>query len=156
MRTDFASPERSLRSELLSLLAVVLVPVGIISVFPYRAINYTFKPSKVEIEPFASLVFLSEEEEIEAIERARSAWQTTGTATKAVEIDLSMENLPEFDNSAILESPIIHVRERLYTDSLEHVPLSLPSLAAELPEKIEISAPANEKFFSDQDLLNLK
>lgn len=156
MKVDFTRPEKTIRSELVSLLAVALVPFGIMSVFPFRAVGYSCKDNVQPSKSFASIVFLSEEEEIEAIGRARSAWQTAELGVKGPEIDLSMEILPEIDTTAVLDNPIVHVRNRLSSASLGNVPLKLPSLAAEAPEKVEIAPIVSEKFFSDEDLMKLK
>lgn len=156
MRPVFAKPERSLRSEIFSLLAVVLVSLGIISVFPYKAIGHKFKAAENASKAFASLVFLSEDEEQEAIQRARSAWQTSNANVRGLEIDLSMENLPEFESLTVLENPIVHSRVRKYASSPAQIPIELPSLAAEAPMKVESSPIISEKFFSDEDLMKLK
>lgn len=156
MKASFSKPQRSIKSELFTLLAVSLVPLGIILVFPYKAIGFNFKAKESTFAPFASLVFLTEAEEIEAIERARNTWQTSSVSAKVAEIDLSLENLPEFENAAVLENPIIHVRERSAAADLERIDLALPSIAASAPEKIEASPIESEKFFKDEDLMKLK
>lgn len=156
MRSKFARPERTLRSELLSLLAVALVPLGIMSVFPYRAAMHKFKLSEKEPQAFASLVFLSDEQEAETIQRARSAWQTSSVTVKGLEIDLAMESLPELGSTTIMDAPVIHAHSRSYASSLAQVPLSLPSLAAEMPERFEAAPIVSEKYFKDEDLMKLK
>lgn len=156
MSPAFTKPERSLRSEFLSFLAAMLVPFGIMSVFPYKAVGYNFSPKKEVTRSFASLVFLSEEEEREAIRRARSTWQTSNLSEKGVEIDLSLENLPELDTSVTIEDPIVHVSSRSFSSTLSNVPIILPSLAAETPKKVKMAPVENEKFFGDNDLLKLK
>lgn len=156
MRLNFTRPERTLRSEMLSLFAVLLVPIGIAIVFPYRAIGHSFAVNWKESHAFASLVFLTEEQEIEAIQRARSAWQTSDDKLKGAEIDLLMERLPELDTLVIMENPIVHSPDRLIGNSLNNVPLILPSLASEPPTKVEPSSLASEKYFNDEDLMQLK
>lgn len=156
MRPSFTRPERNLRSELLSLLAVALVPFGIMFVFPYQAVGHSVKLAADNTEAFASIVFLTEEEETEAIQRARSAWQSADASTRGKEIDLSLESLPELSSSAVLDSPVIHVRQRPASASLAHVPITLPSLAAEAPSKAKTSTLMQEKFFDDKDLMKLK
>lgn len=140
----------------MSLLSVALVPCGIMSVFPFHAVGYAFKDEARPSKEFASIVFLTEAEEIDAIQRARSAWQSAGIGERGLEIDLSMEILPEIDTTAVLENPIIHVRNRVSAASLGNVPLKLPSLAAPSPRKVEIAPIVSEKFFSDDDLMKLK
>lgn len=156
MSSKFARPERSIRSELITLFAISLVPLGIMSVFPYRAIGYKFKQIDDKPRAFASLVFLSEEQEEAAIQRARSAWQTSNASEKGFEIDLSMESLPELGNSTVLETPLVHQKFRPMASSLEYVPLALPSLAAETPNKAEAAPIVSEKYFNDEDLMQLK
>lgn len=156
MIPGFAKPERSLRSELLSFLAVMLVPFGIIGVFPYKAIGHKFAPTKESPKSFAALVFLSDEEELEAIRRARNTWQTSSPYEKGVQIDLSLEGLPELDTSVTIENPVIHVNSRAFSSTLKDVPIVLPSLAAETPKKVKMIPAENKKFFDYDDLMKLK
>lgn len=156
MSLKFTRPERTIRSEMLSLFSVLLVPIGIAIVFPYRAVGHSFTVSGKESRAFASLVFLTEEQEIEAIQRARSAWQTSDEKINGSEIDLLMERLPELDASVIMENPVVHSPARSISNSLNNVPLALPSLAAESPTKIEPSTIVGEKYFDDNDLMKLK
>lgn len=156
MRPDFTRPERPLRSELLSLLAVALVPFGIMSVFPYKMIHYSCKSREKEPIPFASFVFLTEEKELEAVQRARSAWQTATGESRGVEIDLSLESLPELGSSMAMEIPVIHSHSQINTSSLYNLPLVLPSLAEKTPAKVEATPRIGEKFFTDDDLMKLK
>lgn len=156
MKSKFARPERSIKSEMLSLLAVLLVPMGIMSVFPYNAIGHRFMRVNQQSHAFASLVFLDDAQEGEAIQRARSAWQTSNANEKGFEIDLSMESLPELGNPTVLETPIIHSQPRQFDSALENVLLILPSLAAKEPEKVEASPVVTEKYFTEEDLMNLK
>lgn len=156
MRPEFSRPERTVKSELLSLLMILLVLLGVASVFPYRAIGYKFHIVDLAPKTFASLVFLSEEEEAEAIQRARSAWQTSHISERGLGIDLSMESLPELETTSVIENPVVHLRPRAIGGSLGNVPIVLPSLASEAPDKVDVSPIANEKYFSDEDLMKLK
>lgn len=156
MISDFAKPERSFRSEFLSFLAAMLVPFGIMSVFPYKAVGHKFSSREESPKSFASLVFLSEEEESDAIRRARSTWQTSSPNEKGVQIDLSLESLPELDTSVTIENPIIHINSRAFSSTLKDVPIVLPSLAAEAPKKVKLPPAESEKFFDYDDLMKLK
>lgn len=156
MIPEFAKPERSFRSEFLSFLAAMLVPFGIMSVFPYKVIGHRFSSKKEVPKSFAALVFLDEEEEMEAIRRARSTWQTSSPNEKGLQIDLSLESLPELDTSVTIENPIIHVNSRTFSSTLKDVPIVLPSLAAETPEKVKMIPAESEKYFDYDDLMKLK
>lgn len=156
MRPDFTRPERPLRSELLSLLAVALVPLGIMSVFPYNAIHHSCNRLEKEQVPIVSFVFLTEEKEFEAVQRARSAWQTASAELKGLEIDLSLESLPEIGMSMAMEVPVVHNHSQLNTSSLNNMPLVLPSLAEKTPDKVKPAPVTSDKLFSYEDLMKLK
>lgn len=141
---------------MLSLLAVALVPFGIMSVFPYRMVNYSCKTQEKEPTPLASFVFLTEEKEFEAVQRARSAWQTAAAELKGLEIDLSLENLPELGSSMAIEIPVVHSQLQFNPASLSKLPLVLPSLAETPPAKVQSVPVVNEKYFNDDDLMKLK
>lgn len=156
MTADFAKPQRSIKSEIFALLAVSLVPIGIISVFPYKSVGHTFKSNEREARAFASFVFLTEAEEAEAIERARNTWQAVDTSQKGTEIDLSLENLPELDNASVLDSPVIHVRTRVDLPVSMQMEFSIPSLEAPDHPKVDSSPIEQRKYFLDEDLMQLK
>lgn len=144
--------QRSLQSEILSLMAVMITPMLLALVFPYGAIGFESSGSEAELTPKASIVFLTLEEESDLIARSRNAWQRD---ENSLNIDMTIEWLPELDSKSVVDLPIIHVLDRQSKD-MGKVSLIPPSLAAKPAKKIELRVRERTDVFEKDGLLKLK
>ena len=144
---------RSVGSELLSVAAVLALPIGIASVFPSGAIGFT--PSRPAASPdarTASIVFLGEENVARVIRAARTISRGEGAGRSYV--NLLPSELPGAD-----ESPTAVIGLRRKPDDppvVENgIPPFLPSRRASAPVRISAETAKEKPVFARDELLKL-
>ena len=144
---------RSVRSELLSVAAVLALPIGIASVFPYGAIGFSASRSAaVPDARTASIVFLGEEDVARVIRAARTV--TRGEDAGRSYVDLLPAELPGADASP---TAAIGLRRKPDDPPLVESGISpfLPSRRAFAPVRIPAETAKEEPVFSRDELLKL-
>ena len=127
---------RSVRSELLSVLTVMTVPVAVALVFPRDALVFRATPSASERPASAAFVRLTAAEESQAIRKAKTSWQEgADAAARNLRADVFFPELPEekFESVMAVEDRRLTHDPKLVCSPL---PPFLPSLRAEAPRRI--------------------
>ncbi len=144
---------RSVGSELLSVAAVLALPIGIASVFPSGAIGFT--PSSLAASPdvrTASIVFLGEGNVARVIRASRTV--SRGGDAGRPSVDLLPLELPGAD-----ESPTAVIGLRRAPDNppvVENgIPPFLPSRRAPAPVRISAETAKEKPVFARDELLKL-
>ena len=144
---------RSVGSEFLSIAAVLALPIGIASVFPYGAIG--FSPSRPAASPdvrTAAIVFPGEEEVARVIRASRTV--SRGEEAGRSYVSLLPSELPEAD-----ESPTAVIGLRRKPDDppvVENgIPPFLPSRRAPAPVRISAETAKEKPVFAREELLKL-
>ena len=144
---------RSVRSELLSVTAVLALPIGIASVFPYGSLE--FSASRPAVSPgvsTASIIFLDEEDVARVIRAVR-------TVSRREEAGRSYVNLLPAELPGADESPTGAIelrREPNVPPVVENeIPPFLPSRRASAPVRIPAETVKEEPVFSRTELLRL-
>ena len=88
-------PKRHLRHELYSLSAVMLAPLIVALVFPYRAVGWKSTATEMPRDASCAFIVLSEEQEDAAIRAARSDIKTALEGFGHMRTDLSISAIPE-------------------------------------------------------------
>lgn len=144
---------RSIGSELLSVAAVLAVPIGIASVFPYGALGFSAARPAVPAERrAASIVFLDETAVARVMREARSISRTEGGGR--AHVDLLSRELPGAD-----DLPKAAIGLRRHPDAppvVENgIPPFLPSRRAAAPVRISVGTEKDEPPFPRNELLKL-
>lgn len=144
---------RSVGGELLSVAAVLAVPLGIASVFPYAAFDFAASRPVVPAERrTASIVFLDETAVARVMREARSIPRTEGD--RRAHVDLLSRELPGAD-----DLPKAAIGLRRHPDAppvVENgIPPFLPSRRAAAPVRISVGTEKAEPPFSRNELLKL-
>lgn len=144
---------RSARSELLSVAAVLALPIGIASVFPYGAIG--FSASRPAVSPdarTASIVFLGEEDVVRVMRAARTV--SRGEDARRSYISLLPPELPGAD-----EPPpaAIGLSRKTGDPPVVENGISpfLPSRRASAPVRISAETVKEKPVFARDELLKL-
>ena len=144
---------RSVRSELLSVAAVLALPIGIASFFPYGAIR--FSASHPAVSPnarTASIVFLDEAAVARVIRAAR-------TVSRGEEAGRSYVNLLPAELPGADKSPMAAIGLRRKPDDppvVENgIPPFLPSRRASAPVRIPAETAKEKPVFARDELLKL-
>lgn len=98
---------RSLRSELTSVLTVLLILGAVALVLPYSALDFKASPEPLGHEAAAAFVRLPPSTEAAALKAAKSSWQGTAVGVRRLRADLSFGELPETP-----DAPVMGVAER--------------------------------------------
>ena len=145
---------RSVSSEILSVAAVLALPIGIASVFPYGAIGFSVsRPAAVSSDAkTASIVFPSEEDVARMIRAARTV--SRGEDAGRFYVNLLSAELPGAN-----ESPMTVIGLRRQPDNPPVVengtPPFLPSRRAPAPVRIPAEKVKDEPVFARDELLKL-
>ena len=144
---------RSVSSELLSVAAVLALPIGIASVFPFAAIG--FSASRPVVSPdvrTASIVFLGEADVARVIRAAR-------TVSRSEAAGCSYVNLLPAELPGVDESPPAAIGLRRRPDDppvVENgIPPFLPSRQASAPVRIPAETAKEKPVFTRNELLKL-
>ena len=145
---------RSVRSELLSVAAVLALPIGIASVFPYDAVGFSaLRPATSPVARTASIVFLDEAAVARVIRAAR-------TVSRGEEAGRSYLNLLPAELPGADESPTAVIELRRKPDDppvVENgIPPFLPSRRASAPVRIPAETAKEKPVFTRDELLKLK
>ena len=144
---------RSVRSELLSVTAVLALPIGIAAVFPYDAVGFSAScPAASPDVRTASIVFLDEAAVARMMRAARTVSRGEGAGRSYV--SLLPAELPGAG-----ESPTVAIGLRRKPDDppvVENgIPPFLPSRRAPAPVRISAEAAKEKPVFSRDELLKL-
>lgn len=144
---------RSVRSELLSVAAVLALPIGIASVFPYGAIGFSVsKPAASPDVRTASIVFPGEEEIARVMRAAR-------TVSRGEDVGRSYVNLLPSELPGAGESPPVAIGLCRKPDDPPVVENGispfLPSRQASAPVRISAETVKEKPVFARDELLKL-
>lgn len=137
MSTRRFCPRRRLRSEIAQLVTVVVAPVALAMVFPYRALSVSPDISVVpeRSRPFCAFIDLDSDSEAEAMSAARTAWHVNSEGVKRLRIEMFADDLPEGT-----PGPVVTVDQRTrfgHDGAMRYASEALPSdLRAAPPEKL--------------------
>ena len=144
---------RSVKSELLSVVEVLSVPLLVAAAFPYGAIE--FAASREMRSPdgsTASIVFLDDAEAARAVREAR-IMSRTGNGGR-MRIDLLSPELPDAGNERAVAT-VPRPRPHALPVVESGIPPFLPSRRAAAPIRISAEAEKGEATFSRDELLKL-
>lgn len=148
---------RSVRSEILSTLTVLAVPVLVFSVFPYGSFGFSANRRSSERVTSVSFVTLSDDASRAAMRMAKSPLQNTlGATRRKLRVDLRLGELPETGPEPVLTVSARGKRAALAAEEYGFAAF-VPSLAA--PEPIAIPKVKDESRplpFPREELLNLE
>ena len=144
---------RSVGSELLSVVAVLALPIGIASVFPYGAVGFSAsRPVASPDRRTASIVFPNEEDVARVMRAARTV--PRGEGAGRIPVNLLPSELPGAD-----ESPTVEIGLRRNTEDLpvieNGIPPFLPSRRASAPVRIPAETVKEKPVFTRDELLKL-
>ena len=144
---------RSVGSELLSVAAVLALPIGIATVFPYGAVGFSAsRPAASPDRRTASIVFPNEEDVARVMRAARTV--PRGEGAGRISVNLLPSELPGAD-----ESPAAKIGLRRETEDppvIENgIPPFLPSRRAAAPIRISAGTEKDEPPFPRNELLKL-
>ena len=145
---------RSVRSELLSVVEVLALPLVIASAFPYDAIRLPASRSarSADVLPTASIVFL-DEASVARAERAARSVSRHGEGDR-VYVELLAPELPPAGNEPMAASAPRRVSSELPVVE-NGIPPFLPSRRAAVPVRISAETVKDEPAFSREELLKL-
>ena len=144
---------KNLREELVSLAAVIAVPLGFAAVFPRAAIGFSASDGDVASGPSASVVFLDSDSVVRAMRSARILSKHEGGGDASV-ADLLSAELPGADVSPVM--PIgSRVRAPAPTVVEGGIPPFLPSRRAAAPVRIRGGKNVDALPFPRTELLKL-
>ena len=144
---------RSVRSEFLSVAAVLALPIGIASIFPYGALGFSVsRPAVSSDVRMASIVFPGEEDVARLMRAARTVSRGEGAGRSYV-------NLLHSELPGAGESPpvaIVLCRKPDDPPVVENgIPPFLPSRQASAPVRISAETVKEKPVFSRDELLKL-
>lgn len=144
---------RSVGSELLSVAAVLALPIGIATVFPYGAVGFSdSRPAASPDRRTASIVFPCEEDVARVMRAARTV--PRGEGAGRISVNLLPSELPGAD-----ESPTAEIGLRRKTEDLpvieNGIPPFLPSRRATAPVRISAETAKEKPVFAREELLKL-
>ena len=144
---------RSVRSELLSVVEVLALPLVIAAAFPYDAIRLPASRSARSADvPTASIVFL-DEASVARAERAARSVSRHGEGDRAY-VELLAPELPPAGNEPMAASVPRRVSSELPVVE-NGIPPFLPSRRAAVPVRISAETVKDEPAFSREELLKL-
>ena len=158
MRARTYRPKRSLRIEVVQLVASMALPAAILYVFPYKAL-LPVAPMKSQDAPRAAkcaFVTLDKDHESRIVAAAKSAWQVNAEGVRRLRLDMFVEEIPETSLG-----PVSDISTRTRTPRSAPVPRLAPvpptDLRAATPGTIskETDAPAPRPAFAREELLRL-
>ncbi len=156
MRRTASRPRRSIRSEALSLGAILSLPLALVIAFPFSAVGYrdAGPTPRPVVAPFA-FVELADGGEARAMDVVRAAFSVRPDRVRDLRADLSLATLPEEGPDAIVDFSDRRLMTAPSPLAFDAVPFP-PSLAADEPVEISpaersLQAPA----FSREELLSL-
>lgn len=146
---------RGLGRELMSLGAVLAIPVGIAFVLPYEAFQFRAAARSEGRQSSVAFVRLSSEAEMRAMRVAKTSWQGDGESVRNRRADIYFAELPEEDFPSVMP-----VRERSHEAESDVVGCGrtpfLPSLRAAPPARIAPDdKPEDQPAFSREELLKI-
>lgn len=146
---------RSVRSECLSAVSILTIPLGIFFAFPTEAFHFTAKgdaPCPVRMA-FVTMTPQAEQLSLRAV-RSATAWRGKAGSSRRLHTELLCQELPEDkfvsvlslrDRSPLPTLPLIH---------MEQTPF-LPSQKAPPPTRLPADPAADPLVFSREELLKL-
>ena len=146
---------RSVRSELSTLAAVMVVPACVVAIFPYEALR--FRPAE-KLSRSASLasVELSPETRRQAMRTARTSLRDEGNGVRWMRADLSYDLLPDDPRRPVLTDSLRAKPAELPLVSCGRTPY-LPSQCAAPAAKIAPDGESDaQQAFSRQELLKIE
>ncbi len=146
---------RSFKRELANLLFVVLLPTMLICVFPFDAVGFRSSWTPERRSLCVEFVELSAEDEVKALQRAKTSWQMEKGTRDDWRVQLRLEDLPDGEGAApaiAFASPVVWKPTKVDY----RLPAYLPSSGAKSPRMLrgggeETESPA----FSREELLEI-
>lgn len=146
---------RSVKSEVLGVALVGVLPVLIFASLPYSAVSFRASAPKTS-RPFAAFITLTDEQEADAIAAARSAWQIDKSLSRRQHRRLPLGELPQEEQGFRISLSTGRPADEPANESYRPVPW-LPTSAADRPVKFAPTPSAKrEPVFSREEMLQLK
>ena len=149
---------KSIRQELVSLVAVLATPAALVAVFPYGVVGFKAIPRQAACKSSAAFVRLTVEEESEALKAAKASWQAGSSSDMGMRAYLPLGELPEDGQSGPILDDSVWTWLRTVPAPVEYgTPTWSPSCAADAPAKIaaEPEAP-HVPAFPKEELLKME
>lgn len=136
MRRDVrCRPQRSLRSELVSLALVAVAPAASVAVFPFPALRFGAAEGPGAVPARCAFVSLSEAGELAAMDAARGSWKANAEEVRRLRANLSLTDIPEEPFR-----PLVSISERARSPGCASLSCALPPLpptvASPAPERL--------------------
>ena len=149
---------KSIRQELVSLVAVLATPAALIAVFPYGVVGFKAIPRQAASKPSAAFVHLTIEEESEALRAAKASWQAGSASDMGMRAYLPLGELPEDGQNGPILDDSVWMWLRTMPAPVEYgTPTWSPSFAADAPAKIAADAEGpHAPTFSKEELLRIE
>lgn len=106
---------RKFRRDLFSLLTVLTVILAVVAVFPFDGLRFRAAAS-VARPASAAFVTLTESEEAEALQVAKTAWQVDASGLRRLRVSLTVGELPEYPHGPVDPNPaaMAHEAEKVF------------------------------------------
>lgn len=101
---------RKFRRDLFSLLTVLTVVLAVVAVFPFDGLRFRAAASAAR-PASAAFVTLTEAEETEALQTAKTAWQVSPSGFRRLRVPLIVGELPECPHGPVAPRPVAMAHE---------------------------------------------
>ncbi|MBO7207811.1 MAG: hypothetical protein J6W10_09410 [Kiritimatiellae bacterium] len=147
-------PQRRLRSEILSLVPLVVLIAALFFAFPYKILRLKKVETKFS-QPGCAYVELTGDQELEVMKKIHSAISTDVVGVRDLRADLSISTIPERPSETIVK-----IENRKSPKDISKPEIELSSVPATLaaPEPVELIPTEERKpaeTFSKEEMLKL-
>lgn len=149
---------KSVGSEMASMITVLSIPVIIGLIFPWKALGFKSSDRCRQSAVISKFVNLSEENERDAVRRARYSWRGDVGDVMRMHVDMTFDDLPDMKNE-----PVLTLGKSLKAKEMPRmeytIPEYLPRRASMATMKLEDegSIESDEGFvFSKEEMLKIK
>lgn len=144
---------RKFRRDLFSLLTVLTVVLAVVAVFPFDGLRFRAAASAVR-PASAAFVTLTEAEEAEALQVAKTAWQVGPSGFRRLRAPLIVGELPECPHGPVEPSPAAMAHEEAGVRPA--APTAYPTGSIEPPRELAAEPPAPRALpFPKEELLKI-
>ena len=144
------------KSDLLSLFAVLSIPLAIAFVFPFSENNLSFESMPTLDQPICQLISIDESQQEKILEQLLAAMKPTAGLVARQEKSLGLAFLPAEEKSIVL-APEMRLKDDAVPPRRWAIDIRPPSVAAPKPQKISpLPKETNNPVFNKEDLLKLE
>lgn len=147
---------KHVKSDILSLLMVLSVPLAIAFVFPFSELNFSAQPAPTLSQPICQLISIDESQQEKIMKPLLAAMKPTVGLVARQEKSLGLAFLPAEEKSIVL-APEMRLKDDEMPPRLWPVDIRPPSVAAPKPQKIApLKQEKKQAVFDKEDLLKLE